>query len=294
MSTRNSPTRWCSEAYLVYDSAEYNVDDSDIYYRNIVTAEATNISESVITQSALDTFQRDGYLFVRGLFSDKQMRDISRWTDEVTAFPEVPGRHMVYYEPNLTSPKERVLSRIENFCPYHDGFNALLNSGLVMGCIDRLFDAPAILFKDKINYKLPGGDGFKAHQDVQAGWDRYAPIHLTMLVSIDDATLENGCLELAPGRHREGLLGSHWEPLDENAAMRYVSCPTHSGDVVFFDSFVPHRSRCNLTDRSRRVLYVTYNRLMDGDHRKRYYTDKRASYPPDVERDPQKTYVFRV
>ena len=114
MSTRNSPTRWCSEAYLVYDSTEYNVDDSDIYYRNIVTAEATNISESVITQSALDTFQRDGYLFVRGLFSDEQMRDISRWTDEVTALPEVPGRHMVYYEPNLTSPKERVLSRIEN------------------------------------------------------------------------------------------------------------------------------------------------------------------------------------
>ena len=129
---------------------------------------------------------------------------------------------------------------------------------------------------------------------MQAGWGRYAPIHLTVLVSIDEATPENGCLELVPGRHREGLLGSHWEPLDENEALRYVSCPTQRGDVIFFDSYVPHRSRRNLTDCSRRVLYVTYNRLSDGDHRVQYYADKRASYPPDIERNPQKTYVFRV
>jgi hypothetical protein len=42
------------------------------------------------------------------------------------------------------------------------------------------------------------------------------------------------------------------------------------------------------------VLYVTYNRASAGDHRQRYYADKRASYPPDIERDPAKTYVFRV
>ena len=141
---------------------------------------------------------------------------------------------------------------------------------------------------------MPGGDGFKAHQDVQAGWDRYAPIHLTMLVSIDEATPQNGCLELAPGRHRQGALGSHWKPLNESDDVVYVPCPTRRGDAVFFDSFVPHRSGCNTTERSRRVLYVTYNRVSDGDHRQQYYADKRASYPPDIERDPGKAYVFRV
>ena len=49
-----------------------------------------------------------------------------------------------------------------------------------------------------------------------------------------------------------------------------------------------------MTDGKRRVLYVTYNAKSSGDHREQYYVDKRLSYPPDIERDPSKDYVFRV
>jgi hypothetical protein len=42
------------------------------------------------------------------------------------------------------------------------------------------------------------------------------------------------------------------------------------------------------------VLYITYNRLSAGDHRVQYYADKRKSFPPDIERDPNRTYTFRV
>ena len=42
------------------------------------------------------------------------------------------------------------------------------------------------------------------------------------------------------------------------------------------------------------MLYVTYNRRADGDHRLRYYADKRRSFPPDCEREPGREYVYRV
>jgi len=42
------------------------------------------------------------------------------------------------------------------------------------------------------------------------------------------------------------------------------------------------------------VLYLTYNRLGDGDHRAAYYRDKHASFPPDIDRVPGREYVFRV
>ena len=42
------------------------------------------------------------------------------------------------------------------------------------------------------------------------------------------------------------------------------------------------------------MLYVTYNPAAEGDHRERYFADKRASFPPDIEREPGKAYVFRV
>jgi hypothetical protein len=41
-------------------------------------------------------------------------------------------------------------------------------------------------------------------------------------------------------------------------------------------------------------LYLTYNKLSDGDHREKYYNDKYKNYPPDIDRDPNKDYKFKV
>ncbi len=253
-------------------------------------------ASSSLSVAQVSEFRRDGYVFVPELFDGQRMADVTRWTEEVVALPQLPGKQMVYYEDSLVEPGARVLSRIENFSPYHDGFCRLLCGAPVLDWVDCLFGEPAVLFKEKINFKMPGGDGFRAHQDVQAGWDKYARLHITMLLSIDEATERNGFLELAPGLQRSGLIGEHWRPLTEREIPEdaYVACPTRPGDAVFFDSFIPHRSGPNLTEEPRRVLYITYNRLSEGDHRVQYYADKRASYPPDCERDPAKEYVFRV
>ncbi|WP_333839698.1 phytanoyl-CoA dioxygenase family protein [Pelomicrobium sp.] len=249
-----------------------------------------------LTHDQVERFRRDGFLIVRGMYGPKAMARIAAWTAQIAGYPEIAGKYMMYFEASRLEPSERLLNRIENFCPYHAGFDALLNGPGLRDAVAQLFGAPAVLFKDKINFKLPGGDGFTPHQDVQAGWDRYASLHITALVSIDAATRDNGCLELVAGRHREGLLGPHWAPLPQEVVetLDFVPCETAPGDVVFFDSYTPHRSAPNVSPRPRRVLYVTYNRLEEGDHRARYYADKRKSYPPDCEREPGKEYVFRV
>ena len=64
--------------------------------------------------------------------------------------------------------------------------------------------------------------------------------------------------------------------------------------MVLFDAYVPHRSAPNLTDSPRRVLYLTYNKASEGDHRERYYADKRKSFPPDCEREAGKDYAYKV
>ena len=80
----------------------------------------------------------------------------------------------------------------------------------------------------------------------------------------------------------------------DEAGLGLHPIPTEPGDAVFFDSFVPHASKPNFTAKPRRILYLTYNLLSDGDHRARYYADKHASFPPDIERDSGTDYVFRV
>ncbi len=251
--------------------------------------------DRVLSDAQVESFHRDGYVLVRGLYSPDEIRQISDWTDEVAAYPEIPGKYMMYYEPSQATG-ERILCRIENFVPYHDGFSKLITTRRMQQAVSELFGETAVLFKDKINFKLPGGDGFREHQDVQAGWDEFASIHLTAMVAIDETNEQNGSLEMLPGQHNKGLLGEKWAPLtdEDTGGMQYIAVHCKPGDAVFFDSFAPHRSAPNHTQKARRVLYITYNKASEGDSRAAYYAAKRQSYPPDIERDPDKDYRFRV
>lgn len=249
----------------------------------------------LLTPSQVQTFRRDGYLVVRQMFAPAAVGQIRRWTDEVQRWPETAGRHMMYFETDASGA--RILNRMENVLPYHAGLQALAGGTELAGSCAQLLGEPVVLFKDKINFKLPGGGGFEAHQDVQAGWSRYAQLHITALVTVDRATIANGCLEMASGfdgAHQ--LIGREWEPLTaaQLAGLRWQHIEAEPGDVVFFDSFIPHRSAPNRTAEARRVLYYTYNRACEGDHLSQYYADKRASYPPDIEREAGREYRYRV
>jgi hypothetical protein len=246
--------------------------------------------------AALENFARRGWTVAPGFFSAADTAQVVLFTQEVVDLPEIPGTQMVYREPSLLDPQTRVVQRIENFCPYHVAFDRLIRGGRIQSAIEQLLGVPAVLFKDKINFKMSGGAGFEPHQDQQAGWSRYASLFVTALVSIDPATPENGCLEMSNSSRQARMIGHEWAPLtaDEMTGFDLIPVPTRPGDVVFFDSYVAHASRPNLTPDQRRVLYVTYNRASDGDHRTSYYADKRASFPPDIERLPGVEYRFRV
>ncbi len=249
-----------------------------------------------LTEQQVAEFQRTGALVVREMIGSRDMAKISDWVDEIHGYPEAPGKYMMYFEDSKLTPGKRMLNRIENFVPYHRGLADLLLGDAMLGHVSELFGEDAVLFKEKVNFKLPGGEGFEPHQDAQAGWEDYASLFITAMVSVDQATEENGCLEVARWVHRRELVGDLWKPMQggQLKGVEFLPCPTAPGDGVFFDSYIPHRSEPNLSASPRRILYVTYNRLSEGDHRAQYYADKRKSYPPDCEREPDKEFGYKV
>ncbi|NEP56473.1 MAG: phytanoyl-CoA dioxygenase family protein [Symploca sp. SIO2G7] len=253
------------------------------------------MSNKLFSESQIETFKKQGFIVVKGMYDPTEMKHIKNWVDEVQSLPEVPGKYMMYFEDSLLNSDQRVLARVENFCNYHEGFNSMINQEKMQQSVSELLGETAVLFKEKINFKMPGGKGFTPHQDAQAGWDDYASFFITALVSVDESTVENGCLEMAPG-FNQGLIGELWKQLSEEnmKGMEFSAVPTKPGDAVFFDSYAPHRSGPNLTKSPRRVLYLTYNRASEGDHRVQYYVDKRKNYPPDIEREAGKKYEFKV
>ena len=79
----------------------------------------------MLSKEQIEQFNRDGFLLVRGMYNAAEMEEISRWTDEVAGSPEVPGHYMMYFE-SSKQDGSRIISRIEDFVSFHDGFAALI------------------------------------------------------------------------------------------------------------------------------------------------------------------------
>ena len=250
----------------------------------------------MLTLEDIEHFKRNGFLILRGLYTETKMAEMRRWIDELAACTPAPGKEMVYFEDSLTQPGQRILSRIEKFADAGMPFFGVIQDRQLLDIVDALQGGPSVLFKEKINFKIPGSGGFEPHQDIQPGWDDYAPYFVSVAIAVDDNTLENGCLELAAGHHQRGWIGERMKPLtsEQLTGIVFKPCPMQAGDVAFLDVYAPHRSAANQTDSPPRNLYLTYNRKSDGDHRDRYFADKRRNYPPDNERVAGKAYAYNV
>jgi ectoine hydroxylase-related dioxygenase (phytanoyl-CoA dioxygenase family) len=238
------------------------------------------------------SFARDGFLHRPAAIDVADISRISDWIDQLWKAEDRVGGPWKFYD----GEEPRRLQRIEKVRGQHEGLHAVLESEGVARLLESLFEGPAKLFKDKIHLHLPGTPGHPPHQDSQAGWQRYCRSLVTLMISIDATTEENGCLELVRARHREGLLGPEWEPLDPRGVgdLAFEKVSTGAGDILLFDSFTPHRSGRNRTAQPRRVWYLTFNPAAQGDHYEEYFADKRLAFPPDVERIAGREYRYRV
>jgi len=125
------------------------------------------------------------------------------------------------------------------------------------------------LFTEKLNLKrkMDGGP-IVLHQD-HPYWapltdiaDRVA----TAMVFLDDATRENGCLEVARGSHRFGIYEQRktegFGSLEMNVGKfdlgRLEPLEVKAGAVVFFGAFLVHRSLPNRSGSDRRALLYSY------------------------------------
>ena len=102
------------------------------------------------------------------------------------------------------------------------------------------------------------------HQDRGVGLEEADQTDMiTVWIAMTDATPDNGCLQVMPGRHREML--PHCPKtqtaiadgfLEEDQA---VPLPVGAGGIVLFHPLTPHASRVNVTDGFRWSFDVRYN-----------------------------------
>ena len=221
----------------------------------------------------VDHFAEFGWVLAETL-DEAGAATVRGYVDEIAAWPD-EGEWLHYRELTDHGPK---LCRTEKFTPFHAGLRALLTTGAMIEVASALLGEQAVLYKEKINYKLAGGAGYAPHQDAPAY--RFVDRHVSCMVAVDDATIDNGCLEVVSGRHHEIATMDERSCIaaDVVASMTWELVPLRAGQTLWFHSMTPHRSGPNHTETDRRALYPTYNALAEGDLRARYYAQKQAEF----------------
>ena len=223
-------------------------------------------------------WERDGYLHLPHVLTADEVAELRQWADDIAARPGDPSRADGLLQHYELTDRGAQIARSENLVPNHAGFAALIDHGRLPAIAAALLGEPVVTYKEKINYKLAGGAGFAPHQDARAY--KFADTHVSAMVAIDDATVENGCVEVVAGWHHELLDVDERGCVHPELVEQFVwqPVPLRAGDVLWLHTRTPHRSDRNLTRSTRRGLFCTYNAAALGDLRTSYYADKLAYF----------------
>ncbi len=181
---------------------------------------------------------------------------------------------------NLLRPKEHCLNKMghamHDLDPVFDAFSRTPELGAVADSIG--FEDPVILQSMYI-FKPPhiGGE-VVCHQDSTYIYTEPESC-VGFWFALEDATLENGCMEVIPGGHKLPLKKRNYrrgdgtlvtETLDDSPwpEERRVPVEAETGTLVVFDGRAPHLSAANRSPRSRHAYTL-------------HVIDRRCHYPAE-------------
>jgi ectoine hydroxylase-related dioxygenase (phytanoyl-CoA dioxygenase family) len=254
----------------------------------------------ILSKEQKTDFQKRGFIVLKNYFDTDVVNQLSDWLNELSQKAPDEGSEAKYYEKSPISDVD-LLVRAEYLLGEHNPEKTdLLLNETTLSCLEELFGEPPVLFKEKANYKLPGCRPDKLHQDQAAGWNAYTDFFISMAIVVDENRKDNAAISfMCSGNYDKNLMSDEWTPLTMDDPPyqpedEYMLLEAQPGDVVFFDSYVPHGSPANSSDSQRRNIYLTFNKASDGDLRQRYYDDKWESYPPNQVSTARTDTSFRV
>jgi hypothetical protein len=228
----------------------------------------------MLREDQLRAWHEDGFLLLRGFFPTALIAAAAAEANELLV------RHRALidrdnlrcrFQTNFVTEEEQ----FECFDPVIDlslACHFLALDRRLLTVVGTLYGEEACLFKDKIVYKPPGLMGYELHQDYPP-WPSFPRSFLTVLIPFDRVDGDNGCTEVFPGYHVNGLMSPpdrYYYPMpagliDESRAVPLILDP---GDIALFTGFTPHRSAPNRSGRWRRQFFPSYNRFSEGGHQR--------------------------
>ena len=239
-----------------------------------------------LTPAERDRYEKDGFFCRPRVFSPQEIEGLREATESVHArvlnaadeldssgveqidnqkFQEVLGSTIKWeWRDDL-----RAIRSMEPVHHLDDRLAALVNDPRAWGpCADIIDQTRLSLFSDKMNVKRPGGAPFPWHQE--GPYWAYGAEDLenvvTLIIYLDDAHEDNGCLWVIPGTHRygaleslkdRGTLGRLYTDVDRLEEKPFpIALP--AGSIAWFHRDIVHGSQTNRSSEDRRAFLLAY------------------------------------
>ena len=222
------------------------------------------MSDRILSEQQVRDFHRDGYVIVRGFYSDEEIRRLQE-----TAFNDESLYQTAWDKKDATG----TVSKVCLWQELGDDFYSMFSRGRRLAdSVEKILGETVFHTTTKIMMKEPFvGGAWEWHQDY-GYWatDNYHlyPRLVSCMIAINRATEENGCLEVLKGSHHIGRIdhigtgdqkGADMEFVNE--AMKHhelVKVELEPGDTLFFHCNLLHKSNQNRSPEPRWAMIAAY------------------------------------
>ena len=225
-----------------------------------------------IGPSEIAFYREHGYLVVREAFTPAEVASALAGVVDLI-MGKVPSFNGITFEagakailPTLSvEQRQDAVRKVWFFVNHEARLKAISHHAKVLAAVRKLMgDREPEMFQDMCLVKPPRlGREKPWHQDhAYFDYPLGTPVVGTW-IALDAATIENGCMQLLPGRHREGPI-VHFQRRDwqicDNVILgtRSVAAPLPPGGMLFFDGLLPHGTPHNASANRRRALQFHY------------------------------------
>jgi len=238
-----------------------------------------------LNPNQLEQFKRDGYLAFENALSAEEVDAcrgrLAALVDTICAAPntrrtahaviDTNTRCMVQFEPGVdmdsldATSRDLKVRKLMSYCNADAYLDAATRShARIAPIVEAILGADPIRFQDMALVKPPRIGSIKPwHQD--NAYFAVVPLDqvLGVWIALDDATIENGCMHVIRGGHRDGARCHYHDRdceilpdrVDADAA---VPIELKAGGVLFFYGMLPHQTPPNRSDQRRRAMQWHY------------------------------------
>lgn len=208
----------------------------------------------------VESYRELGFAVAERFFDADYVAQVNGAIAEVLDVPDITS--VAEPEPDNAAIARRIWSPTKR----HATFEKTAADPRLLDVLEQLVGPDILFHYSKLHMKGPRvGSVVEWHQDF-AFYPHTNTDLVTAMIYLDDATMENACLQALPGSHKLGLANHYADGFfrgkvtgaDAPDPARAVPLEAPAGSVVFIHCLLLHHSSPNRSDRFRRSFFCAY------------------------------------